>query len=136
MSLYVIENADATLPHLYVLWRLGSSDGVQGSLQFFAFGFSRNLSPVHFPRTNLNTVWVALISAGVLRLLKVQSSELVNQEVWFTSRLGQSRVWFTSRFGEPRVCLSTALVNQGLGPLCQSGRSEAVPMSILACVLQ
>ena len=33
-----IENADATPPHLEVTLRLGSSDGVQGSLQFFAFG--------------------------------------------------------------------------------------------------
>ena len=31
-----IENADATPPHLEVTLRLGSSDRVQGSLQFFA----------------------------------------------------------------------------------------------------
>ena len=33
-----IENADATPPHLEVTLRLVSSDGVQGSLQVFAFG--------------------------------------------------------------------------------------------------
>ncbi len=35
---YLIENADATPPHLEVTLRLVRSDGVQGSLQFFAFG--------------------------------------------------------------------------------------------------
>ena len=34
---YTIENADATPPHLEVTLRLVRSDGVQGSLQFFAF---------------------------------------------------------------------------------------------------
>ena len=34
----IIENADATPPHLDVFVRLGSSVGVHGSLQFFAFG--------------------------------------------------------------------------------------------------
>ena len=33
-----IENADATPPHLGVILRLVSSDGMQGSLQVFAFG--------------------------------------------------------------------------------------------------
>ena len=32
----IIENADATPPHLGVILRLVSSDGVHGSLQFFA----------------------------------------------------------------------------------------------------
>jgi hypothetical protein len=34
----LIENADATPPHLDVLLRLGGSLGVRGSLQFFALG--------------------------------------------------------------------------------------------------
>ena len=33
-----IENADATPPHLEVILHFGSSGGVHGSLQFFAFG--------------------------------------------------------------------------------------------------
>ena len=36
----VIENADATPPHLDVILRLGSSVGMHGSLQFFALGCS------------------------------------------------------------------------------------------------
>ena len=39
MFFVVIENADATPPHLDVLLRLGGSLAVHGSLQFFAFGF-------------------------------------------------------------------------------------------------
>ena len=37
----IIENADATPPHLPVTLRLVRSDGVQGSLQVFAFGLLR-----------------------------------------------------------------------------------------------
>jgi len=40
-----IENADATPPHLKFFLRLGSSDGVHGSLQFFAMGL---FSPIFF----------------------------------------------------------------------------------------
>ena len=43
-----IENADATLPHLEVLLHLGSSGGVHGSLQFFAFGLRSLFSSVRF----------------------------------------------------------------------------------------
>ena len=42
-----IENADATPPHLKFFLRLGSPDGVHGSLQFFAFGL---LSPIFIRR--------------------------------------------------------------------------------------
>ena len=66
----------------------------------------------------------------------LQSRKLVNQEVWFTSVLGQPRVWFTSGVGEPRVCLTGCLGEPRFGSRGKSGRSEAVPMSILACILQ
>ena len=68
--------------------------------------------------------------------LRLQSRGLVNQEVWFTSVLGQPRVWFTSGVGEPRVCLTGCLGEPRFGSRGKSGRSEAVPMSILACILQ
>ena len=49
-----IENADATPPHLEVILHLGSSDGLHGSLQFFAFGLRSLFSsieclPTHLP---------------------------------------------------------------------------------------
>mgnify|MGYP000365336044 CR=1 FL=1 len=66
----------------------------------------------------------------------LQSRGLVNQEVWFTSVLGQPRVWFTSGGGEPRVCLTGRLDVPRFGSRGKSGRSEAVKISILACILQ
>ena len=68
--------------------------------------------------------------------LRLQSRGLVNQEVWFTSVLGQPRVWFTSGVGEPRVCLTGCLGEPRFGSRGKSGRAEAVPMSVLACILQ
>ena len=49
-----IENAHATPPHLDVIVHLGSSSGMHGSLQFFAFGLRSLFSsvecfPTHLP---------------------------------------------------------------------------------------
>ena len=49
-----IENAHATPPHLDVILHLGSSGGMHGSLQFFAFGLRSLFSsvecfPTHLP---------------------------------------------------------------------------------------
>ena len=53
MDIYIyiyIENAHATPPHLDVILHLGSSGGMHGSLQFFAFGLRSLFSSVEcFP---------------------------------------------------------------------------------------
>ena len=48
--IYIYENAHATPPHLDVILHLGSSGGMHGSLQFFAFGLRSLFSSVEcFP---------------------------------------------------------------------------------------
>ena len=64
--------------------------------------------------------WVALASGGASPATfadNLQSSGLVNQEVWLTSRLGQSRVWFTNGLGQPRACLTDRLGEPRFGSL-------------------
>ena len=53
---HLIENADATPPHLDVMVHLGSSGGLHGSLQFFAIGLRSLFSSVVSPLTSLFTV--------------------------------------------------------------------------------
>ena len=96
----MIENADATPPHLDV---------------FLAFG-----------KLMRYACFLAVLLQGVAQsfvcmMLYLRKRGLVNQGVWFTSSPGEPRVWFTCRVGEPSVCLTSGLGEPKFGSSAQVG---------------